>query len=75
MPLTKLPEVALFVVLLSLTVGLEAVPQQTPLAVMAAPPLEVMLPPEAAVVPVTLVTETVAIVGAAAPEVRLIWAP
>ena len=34
-----------------------------------------MLPPEAAVVPVTLVTETVAIVGAAAPEVRLIWAP
>ena len=62
-------------VCLPATVGLGAVLQQTPLAVIADPPSEVTFPPLDAVVAVILETEVVVIVGTNALVVKLISLP
>ena len=46
-----------------------------PLAEMEAPPLDVMLPPEVAVVAVMPVIAVVETVGATTAEVKLTWLP
>jgi hypothetical protein len=58
------------VVLLSAVVGLADVLQQTPRAVTAAPPSELMFPPLEAVVDVMAVTAVVVSVGAAVVVVK-----
>jgi hypothetical protein len=63
--LTKLPIPVPLVVLELTMVGAVVVAQQVPLATMAAPPSEVMFPPEAAVVKVIAVTGTVVRTGIA----------
>ena len=62
-------------VLLLATVGVAVVLQHTPSAVMAAPPVAVMLPPVVAVVPVTAVTAAVLSVGRLARAVKVTWVP
>jgi hypothetical protein len=57
---------------LPLTVGFWLVLQQTPLAVIAAPPSEVMLPPEVAVVAATSLTLSVVTVGRMALTVTIV---
>jgi hypothetical protein len=61
--LTKIPVPVLSEVLKLLTVGIVVVAQQIPLAVTDAPPSEVMLPPETAVVWVIDVIEAVVSTG------------
>ena len=63
MVLVKLPVPVPSVVWLSLMVGLELVLQQTPLAVTGALPSSVTLPPDVAVVIVTLLMKLVVTVG------------
>jgi len=62
-------------VLLLVTVGFAVVLQQTPLAVIAAPPSELMVPPEVAVVDVIEVTGVVVTVEGAAEVVKGISRP
>jgi hypothetical protein len=56
-------------------VGAVVVLQQTPCAVIAAPPVAVTVPPELAVVPVMEVIAVVVTVGATANVVKLISLP
>ena len=67
--LVKLPAPVPFDVKLSLSVGDEAVDQQTPRAVMPAPPSSVMFPPETAVVVPGELTPEVVRVGITAGSV------
>ena len=57
------------VLVVNAIVGLAVVLQQIPLAVMVAPPSEVMFPPDVAVVVVMLETTVVVSVGKVAPFV------
>jgi hypothetical protein len=69
MLLTKLAEPVPSVVLELLVVGLSVVAQQTPFCVIAAPPSDVIFPPDDAEVSVIDVTATVVRVGAIAADV------
>ena len=64
MLLTKDPVLVPSVVWLPKVVGLGLVPQQTPLAVTALPPSEVIVPPQVAEISVILETAAVVTVGA-----------
>ena len=75
MELVKLPVPVPSVVWLLLVVGFCEVLQQMPLAVMLAPPSEVMLPPPVAVVWVMLLTLLVVTVGKLAVVVKLTSLP
>jgi hypothetical protein len=69
--LTKLPVPTPSIVLLLDIVGSADVFQHTPLAVIAAPPSEVIFPPLEAVVPETEVTVEVVTVGISALVVKV----
>ena len=71
----KVPEFALPAAVLLLVVGPVEVPQQTPVAVTVAPPVELMVPPETAVALVMLLMAVVLRLGVTADAVKLISAP
>ena len=71
----KVPLVVPSVVLLSDMVGVAVVLQQIPEAVIADPPLELIVPPEVATYFVTLLAVVVVKVGAIAIVVKLVSVP
>jgi len=73
--LVKLPVPVPFVVLMLLVVGLADVLQQTPLAVIVAPPSEVTFPPLVAVDVVTADIAVVVTVGAIVEVVKVLSSP
>ena len=73
--LVKVPEVVPSVVLLFAMVGVADVLQQIPDAVIAEPPLDVMVPPELAVFCVILLAAIVLSIGAVAVDTKLVSGP
>ena len=73
--LVKIPLVVPSVVLLSDMVGVAVVLQQIPEAVIADPPLDVIVPPALAAYFVILLTTVVVKVGAIAMVVKLVSVP
>ena len=73
--LVNVPDVVPSVVLLFAMVGVADVLQQIPDAVIAEPPLDVIVPPELAVFCVILLAAVVLSIGAVAVDVKLVSGP